>query len=110
MGGANGIRLLSNINFIIPAKLVVTEKTGHVMSISINRPEVRNCVNVETADQLYEAFQEFERDDDAYVAVFYGKGEVVVITPPLPPPPTNLREGNVFSRFCLSVHMEGIPI
>ena len=65
--------------FKILAKLVVTEKTGHVMAISINRPEVRNCVNVETADQLYEAFQEFERDDDAYVAVFYGKGEVMVI-------------------------------
>ena len=59
---------------------MVTEKTGHVMSISINRPEVRNCVNVETADKLYEAFQEFERDDDAYVAVFYGKGKVLVIT------------------------------
>ena len=63
------------------AKLVVTEKAGHVTTISINRPEVRNCVNVETAEQLYDAFQEFEKDDDAYVAVFYGKGEKTSLSP-----------------------------
>ena len=52
------------------------EKAGHVTTICINRPEVKNCVNVDTAEQLYDAFQEFEKDDNAFVAVFYGKGNL----------------------------------
>ena len=51
-----------------------TVKADHVTMIAVNRPEVRNCVDAETATQLYDAFQEFERDENAHVAVFYGKG------------------------------------
>ncbi|OQV18651.1 putative 3-hydroxypropionyl-coenzyme A dehydratase [Hypsibius exemplaris] len=55
-------------------KLVVTERSGDVFLIAINRPEKRNCVNEETGYQLLEAILEFEKDDAAKVGVLYGKG------------------------------------
>ncbi len=56
------------------SQLVSSSSQGHVALITIMRPEVRNCVNPETAEQLYEAFQNFEKDDNLYVAVLSGKG------------------------------------
>ncbi|KAK7091374.1 hypothetical protein V1264_009060 [Littorina saxatilis] len=55
-------------------ELVVTEQLGNVMTIGINRPEVRNCVNPATATQLVSAFHKFEQTEDALVAVLHGKG------------------------------------
>ncbi|PVD32497.1 hypothetical protein C0Q70_07936 [Pomacea canaliculata] len=53
---------------------VMVEKFGKVMTIGINRPDVRNCVNPTTADRLIAAFNQFELDSEALVAVLYGKG------------------------------------
>jgi enoyl-CoA hydratase len=52
--------------------LILTETRGPVQIITINRPEVRNAVNIDTAKALYAAFLDFEDDDDAKVAVFTG--------------------------------------
>jgi enoyl-CoA hydratase/carnithine racemase len=54
--------------------LVVVQQLGKVMTIGINRPEVRNCVNPPTAKELIAAFHKFEETEDALVAVLYGKG------------------------------------
>ncbi|ESO86098.1 hypothetical protein LOTGIDRAFT_204583 [Lottia gigantea] len=54
--------------------LVETSKIDKTFLIGINRPEHRNAVNPETAHQLFKAFQQFEADDDCYVAVLHGKG------------------------------------
>ena len=59
------------------AELVVVEQLGKVMTIGINRPEVRNCVNPATATQLVTAFDRFEETEEALVAVLYGKGKLV---------------------------------
>lgn len=45
-----------------------------IMSIGINRPKKRNCVNKETAEQLYEAFNNFDADDTMNCAVLHGIG------------------------------------
>lgn len=55
-------------------ELVKTEKTGNVTLIGINRAEVRNCVNTETANQLSLAIEQFENDPESPVAVLYGVG------------------------------------
>lgn len=52
--------------------LVLTETRETTRIITINRPEVRNAVNIDTAKALYQAFLEFEDDDTAKVAVFTG--------------------------------------
>ena len=45
---------------------------GRVTLVTINRPEVRNAVDRETADGLAEAFERFEADREADVAVLTG--------------------------------------
>ena len=54
--------------------LVLTEKNGPVTTIILNRPEARNAVDRLTAEALVEAFQAFEGDKEARVAVFTGAG------------------------------------
>lgn len=53
---------------------VKAEKKGKVFTVIINRPEVRNAVDGETAEALSRAFRTFEEDDSSYVAVLYGEG------------------------------------
>ena len=54
--------------------LVRVERDGPVTTVSINRPEARNAVNGPTAAALYAAFEQFDRDDAASVAVLCGEG------------------------------------
>jgi len=50
------------------------EKSGSVWTVILSRPEARNAMNPESADALQEAFLEFEKNDSAFVAVFWGEG------------------------------------
>lgn len=50
------------------------EKDGPVWTVIHSRPEVRNAMDPESADALVEAFQAFDRDHDASVAVLWGEG------------------------------------
>ena len=52
---------------------VEVEKKGPITIVTINRPEVRNCVNRETQEALVEAWESFDRDPDAKVGIFCGK-------------------------------------
>jgi len=47
---------------------------GAVYTVIINRPEVRNCVDRRTAEQLIDAFRAFDGDDRYAVAVLCGAG------------------------------------
>src|ERR1700733_12718418 len=51
---------------------VRVERHGPVTTVILNRPEARNAVNGPTATGLFEAFDEFDRDDTASVAVLWG--------------------------------------
>jgi enoyl-CoA hydratase len=51
---------------------VTVEKDGPVTTVILSRPNVRNAVDRLTAQALYDAFAEFDRDDDAKVGVFFG--------------------------------------
>jgi enoyl-CoA hydratase len=53
---------------------VLVEKNGPVTTVVINRPEVRNAVDPETAAELLKAFSDFEEDTDSAVAVLAGAG------------------------------------
>jgi enoyl-CoA hydratase len=54
--------------------MVRVEKSGPVTTVVLARPERRNAVDRDTADALVAAFEAFERDDDARVAVLFGEG------------------------------------
>ena len=51
---------------------VRVERKGPVTTVIMNRPEARNAVNGPAAAELYEAFDEFDKDDSASVAVLWG--------------------------------------
>lgn len=48
------------------------ERNGPVTTVIIDRPEARNAVNGPTAAALFTAFEEFDADDTASVAVLTG--------------------------------------
>jgi enoyl-CoA hydratase len=47
-------------------------RNGPVTTVVLDRPHARNAVDGPTALALYEAFDEFDRDDSAAVAVLWG--------------------------------------
>ena len=53
---------------------VIVERHGTVVVVTINRPEVRNCVDTETADLLENAVRAFDADDEARVLLLTGAG------------------------------------
>ena len=50
------------------------ELRGRIAIVTIDRPEVRNAVDVATAKELAEAFRRFDDDESADVAVLTGEG------------------------------------
>jgi len=50
------------------------ELRNRIATVTIDRPEVRNAVDVPTAQELAEAFRRFDEDDAALVAVLTGAG------------------------------------
>ncbi|MFI1995470.1 crotonase/enoyl-CoA hydratase family protein [Actinoplanes sp. NPDC020271] len=55
---------------------VVVERHGPVTVIRLNRPEVRNAVDLATARRLERAIDAFEADPEARVAVLTGTGPI----------------------------------
>ncbi|WP_371495314.1 crotonase/enoyl-CoA hydratase family protein [Kitasatospora sp. NBC_00374] len=53
---------------------VRVEQCGPVRTVVLARPEARNAVDGPTAAALLEAFEEFDADDSASVAVLWGEG------------------------------------
>mgnify|MGYP002151152522 FL=1 len=53
---------------------VLTEKKGKVLTVIINRPDVKNAIDEATGVALAKVFREFEDDDSVSVAVLCGSG------------------------------------
>ena len=50
------------------------ERSGSVWTVIHSRPEARNAMDASSADDLVAAFEEFDADASANVAVFWGEG------------------------------------
>lgn len=71
---------------------ILYEKRDQIAYIAINRPEVLNAIDPETAQELIESRQDFDNDDDLRVAIIYGAGERAFcvgadLKKTMPPPP-----------------------
>ena len=53
---------------------VRVEKQGSVTTVIHSRPDAKNAMDPQSAEALVAAFEEFDRDRDANVAVFWGEG------------------------------------
>src|SRR5215204_5804926 len=51
------------------------ERHGAAAVLTIDRPERRNAIDPNTADQLLAAYREFEGDEDARILILTGAGE-----------------------------------
>ena len=51
------------------------EQQGHVVTITLNRPEAMNAIDPETHQELIDAWARFRDDPDAWVAILTGAGE-----------------------------------
>lgn len=54
--------------------LVLTERRGHLLVITINRPEVRNAFDLATADAMSKAVDRLDEDPELRVGVLTGAG------------------------------------
>jgi len=55
-------------------KNLTIQKENHITTILLNRPQVKNAVDGETAQELANAFRAFDQDADSYVAILGGLG------------------------------------
>ena len=55
-----------------PGETIVVERQGPVTTVVLNRPQVRNALDIASSQALAEAFFAFERDASARVAVLWG--------------------------------------
>ena len=54
---------------------ILFEKRGKVAYITINRPEARNAIDLQTAQELSNAWTDFRDDDNLWIAVITGSGD-----------------------------------
>jgi crotonobetainyl-CoA hydratase len=57
------------------SEAVLVERRGHVMVVTINRPDVRNAVNLAVALGLGDALHEADTDRDVWAVVLTGAGD-----------------------------------
>jgi enoyl-CoA hydratase len=55
------------------------EKDDHIVTITIDRPEARNSLDLEHFGQLADSWVRFRDDDDAFVAILTGVGDVYCV-------------------------------
>src|SRR5258708_10362534 len=54
---------------------ILYEKRGRVATITINRPEARNAIDLDTSRELAQAWQDFRDDDEVWIGVLTGAGD-----------------------------------
>ena len=55
---------------------VITEVKDSILIVSINRSQVKNAIDAETAQNLYEVFEDFDQNRALSVAILTGVGDV----------------------------------
>ena len=51
------------------------ERNGHILTVTINRPEARNALHPPANQELENVFNAFEKDKDLWVAIITGEGD-----------------------------------
>src|SRR5580765_5389249 len=61
------------------AENVRYELDGHIATITYNRPEALNAINLELRNDLNDAFARFRDEEDAWVAIVTGEGKAFCV-------------------------------
>src|SRR5207245_1910605 len=62
-------------NALVVPQTVIVGRSGEVTTVTIDRPDVHNCVDSDTADALEAAVREFDASDEQRVLVLTGAGD-----------------------------------
>lgn len=54
---------------------ILVERQGHILEVTLNRPEAMNALYSAVHFELHEVWDEFERDPDLWVAIVTGAGD-----------------------------------
>ncbi len=60
----------------VNSDVLLTERSGNVLVLTLNRPEVRNALNPELKDRLTQSVREADADPDIRAVVITGNGPV----------------------------------
>jgi enoyl-CoA hydratase len=60
----------------MPYKTIIYERKEQVVWLSLNRPKVGNCINLELANELVDACRAINQDDEVRAVVLTGAGEL----------------------------------
>jgi enoyl-CoA hydratase len=61
----------------ISTKNCTIEKDGHVLIVTLNRPEAKNALSSQMLVGMYRAWRLLDSDPDLRIAVLTGKGDTV---------------------------------
>jgi enoyl-CoA hydratase/carnithine racemase len=56
-------------------EFAITEADGHLLTVTLNRPEVMNAIHPPASDELGKVFDDFEADPELWVAIVTGAGD-----------------------------------
>ncbi len=56
-------------------EFIKTERIGHILRVTMNRPEVYNAVHLPMHEEMSDCWDKFASDDDLWVAVLTGAGD-----------------------------------
>lgn len=56
-------------------EFITTETRGHILLVTMNRPEVYNAVHIPMHQEMHAAWEEFAANQDLWVAVLTGAGD-----------------------------------
>ena len=56
--------------------VLLTATKGHIFTMTINREERRNAISSELMSRIAREWERFNEDDDLWVAIFTGAGDV----------------------------------
>jgi enoyl-CoA hydratase len=59
----------------ISTKNCTVEREGHILIVTLNRPEAKNALSPSMLVGMYKAWRLLDRDDDLYCCVLTGKGD-----------------------------------
>lgn len=59
----------------MPEPALLTERDGHVVTLTMNRPEVKNAINMEMLCRLADAWEEIDSDAGVRCAILTGAGD-----------------------------------
>ena len=56
-------------------KFIRYQKEGRLVTITIDRPDVKNTIHGQSGEELVHAWKTFREDDDAWCAILTGAGD-----------------------------------